>query len=102
MIIENDFGETQMLLVYHLYNFFGTYRRPASLLVLYEANLSKLMNFYSPRNHQETYSFVMISRRSEVHLFPQILLRIEVKFATIPYVFGSMDFVNTDLTVLTC
>ena len=33
----------------------------------------------------------MISRRIEVYLFAQICVRIEMRFATIPYVFASID-----------
>ena len=40
----------------------------------YQVNLSELINFYSPWNHQKAYSFLMVSWEVEGNDFAQIHL----------------------------
>ena len=48
-------------------------------------NLNDLINFYSPRNYQKTYVFLIISGGMKVNLFTSIYPILEVKFRENPY-----------------
>ena len=56
------------------------------LLLLVISRFGELINCYSPRNHQKTFGFLMISMRIEVNLFIGLIL--DANLETVPYLTG--------------